>query len=68
MGELEGVVDTTGVSDSVGSDASVGLGAAEPLGTSEVDGDVVGEDSAPVEEVSGGFVALSVPDGATGVS
>lgn len=72
MGELEGVADTTGGSDSVGSwvavgsSASVGLGAAEPLGTSEFDGDVVGEGSVPM--VSGGFVALGVPDGAAGVS
>lgn len=48
----------------VGSGASVELGAAELLGLSDVDGDVVGEDSAPVGEFSGGFVALGVPDGA----
>lgn len=72
--ELEGVADTTGGADSVGfwvavgSGASVELGAAELLGLSEVDGDGVGEDSAPVGEVSEGLVALGVPGEATGAS
>lgn len=44
------------------------LGAAELLGLSDVDGDVVGEDSSPVGDVSAGFVALGVPDGAAGGS
>lgn len=52
----------------MGAGASVGPGAAELLGTPEVDGDVMGEDSTPVGEVSAGLVVLGVPGEAAGAS